>query len=321
MLFSKIVFFPRMTWFHIIDLFCCVNSWIYRFLYHPCLNPVFRLLARNSPARGKFPPSGILHFKVNGTRFRLSTNQSNYLTKLAYWNGAQNFEYSSLFEEICKQSVAFMDIGANIGYFTVLAGKSNLMIKIVAFEPARGPLHFLRKNVALNFNQNDRIKVESLALSDKSGKITFNDVRNPKYRYLKYNLAGEGNIGLEVKNREIVNYEVDTITLDNYVASTGFIPDLIKIDTEGTEHLILGNGLQTIRTARPIIICEILYNRIEKQLDSIFLPENYLLFYHKEKGLEPTGKLQRDNDNGVRNAFLVPVEKKALIASFLLKQH
>jgi FkbM family methyltransferase len=214
-----------------------------------------------------------------------------------------------------------MDIGANIGYFTVLAGKSNPNIKIVAFEPARGPLHYLQKNVALNFSDKNMVQIESMALSDKSGKITFNDVRNPKYRYLKYNLAGEGNIGVEVKNREIVNYEVDTITLDNYVSSTGFIPDLIKIDTEGTEHLILGNGLQTIRTARPIIICEILYNRIEKQLDTIFLPENYLLFYHTEKGLEPTVKLQRDNDNGVRNAFLVPVEKHALIASFFVKQH
>lgn len=64
-----------------------------------------------------------------------------------------------------------MDIGANIGYFTVLAGKSNLKMNIVAFEPAKGPLHYLRKNVALNFSENSRIKVESLALSDKSGMI------------------------------------------------------------------------------------------------------------------------------------------------------
>lgn len=56
-------------------------------------------------------------------------------------------------------------------------------------------------------------------------------------------------------------------------------------------------------------------------LDALFLPENYLLYYHTEKGLEPTEKLQRATDNGVRNAFLVPKEKQHIMVPFLVKQH
>jgi FkbM family methyltransferase len=293
-----------------------VKTFLYKILYSPELNPFFRFIAGLTSAKGKFPPSGRLKFRVNQTAFRLHTNQSNYLTKLAYWNGAAQFEYSSEFERLCKKCSMFMDIGANIGYFTVIAGKSNPQMKIAAFEPARGPLHYLKRNVALN-ELDSSVMVESMALSNKQGKITFNDVRNPKYRYLKYNLAGEGNIGVEVKNRDILQYEVDTVTLDAYVSLHGIKPDLIKIDTEGTEHIILKHGLETIRNARPIIISEILFHRIEKDLDDLFLPEGYVFFYHTEKGLVKTDRLERTSDNGVRNAFLVPEEKLPLIQEFL----
>lgn len=298
-----------------------VKTALFKLLYSPALNPIFlglnKIVRRLGLTKAQLPPSGIISLSVKEHSFKLDTNQSNYLTKLVYWGGADSFEYSGKFAVLLKKCERFMDIGANIGYFTVLAGVANPDVGIRAFEPAIGPLNYLKRNVELN-DLNERVVIEEIALSDRSGSIVFNDVRNPKYTYLKYNLAGEGNIGVEVKNREIIKYEVATITLDEYAKKNNFYPDLIKIDTEGTEHLILGAAKKTIEKARPIIICEILFNRIESKLDEMFYPLDYLFFYDTDQGLQLTDRIKRESDNGVRNCFLVPKEKKLLVQDFVV---
>ena len=118
---------------------------------------------------------------------------------------------------------------------------------MIGFEPANGPLSYFRENIKINKFKN--IRVESLALSDKEGEITFYEIRNKKYTYLEHNLAGEGNSGSKTSGRNFVPISVKTTTLDKYVENAKEANiDLIKMDTEGTEHFILENNIEILHT-------------------------------------------------------------------------
>ncbi|MFD2037433.1 FkbM family methyltransferase [Belliella marina] len=295
---------------------------LYRIIYQPQINFVFRninkLLYPILPKKVKLPPSGTIVIKNQaGKKLKIHTNQTNYLTQLIYWEGYENFEYTKLFVELVKKVKGFYDVGANIGYYSLLAALENPTIKVTAFEPAKGPLHYLKTNV--NLNNFSQIKVESLALSQKEGDITFHEVKSKKYTYLKHNLAGTGSEEELNKNEAFDTNVVQATSLDNYYSKNPGSVDLIKIDTEGTEHLILESGEKILSETNPIFICETLFLSNEAQLESIFKKHGYEFYNHYPEGLRKTDTIIRSIDNGVRNCFFVHPSKKELIDPFLIK--
>ena len=101
------------------------------------------------PSKVKIPPSGIVRIKnKEGVTLAINTNQTNYLTKYIFWEGGYTkFEYTSIFIKLAKKIGVFIDIGANIGYYSLLAAMENKDIKVIGFEPAEGPLHFFKKKI------------------------------------------------------------------------------------------------------------------------------------------------------------------------------
>ncbi len=279
-----------------------------------------KLLSFILPKKISIPPSGIFTLKTDSGKIKISTNQTSYVSQLLFWNGYKKFEYSEIFEQLIKDTNCFFDIGSNIGYYSLIAAKSNPNIKSYAFEPALGPKFYLNKNILINKFQNN-IKAIDFALSNKTGNIDFYEVENVKYKYLKYNLAGEGNAGTKTTSRDFVKNTVKTTTLDNYVKLNDIDNiDLIKIDTEGTEIDILKSGKKSIEKHQPIIICETLFNAIEDELDMFFNELNYEFYNHTEKGLEKVSTVKRVEDNGIRNCFFVPESKLDLISEFIFKK-
>ncbi len=294
---------------------------IYKTIYNQTINFVLRNINKALypmlPKKIKIPPSGLLTIKNEiGKRLRIQTNQTSYLTQLLFWEGYQNFEYTKIFLSLIKKVNVFYDIGSNIGYYALLAEMENPDIQVVAFEPASGPLYFLKKNVSINNFNN--IKVEDIALSEKNGSITFYEIKNKKYTYLEHNLAGEGNAGSKTLHRNFVPIEVKTKTFNHYVSDENQENiDLVKIDTEGTEHLILQNADVILGEMKPIFICETLFNTIESQLEFIFAKYNYEFYNHTDTGLKKVSSIIRDKDNGVRNCFFVHPSKSHLIKQFV----
>jgi len=161
--------------------------------------------------------------------------------------------------------------------------------------------------------------VESLALSHKEGEIEFYEIKNSKYKYLEHNLAGESNTGSKTKGRNFHLNMVNTTTLNNYVKlNKAQNIDLIKMDTEGTENLILENSKQVLTKMKPILICETLYNTIEKDLEKIMGSLGYEFYNHTELGLKKVKSIIRKEDNGVRNCFFVHPSKYHIIEKFVV---
>lgn len=297
---------------------------IYRIIYNPSINRILRnvnkMLFPVLPGKIRIPPSGILTIRNDsGRKLFIKTNQTNYLTYLLFWEGGyQSFEYTDIFLKLITKIRTFYDIGANIGYYSLLAAMENEDIKVVGFEPASGCHYYFQENVSLNRFSN--IRIECLALADKQGEIDFYEISNKKYRYLKYNLAGESNAGSLTSGRNFVLKKVKAMTLDEYVhANKEAMIDLIKIDTEGTENLIFKQAGHVLKSMRPIVICETLFNKIEKDLEEIFSAYGYEYYNHTPKGLVKVNTIVRVSDDGVRNCFFVHPDKFDLIREFVVQ--
>lgn len=297
---------------------------LYRTIYNSRINYILRNINKwvNGiiPIKLRIHPSGtICILNEHGKKVHIKTNQTSYLTYLFFWEGGyQNFEYTEIFVKLIKKVNTFYDIGANIGYYSLLASMENAEIKVVSFEPAAGPLYYIRENVRINNFQN--IKIEPIALSQKEGLITFYEVKNNKYKYLKHNLSGVGNAGGNEKNSKLDINEVKTSTLDNYVLQHKEKNiDLIKMDTEGTENLILEKSKKVLIEMKPIIICETLFNIIEPELDQIMKSYGYEFYNHTSSGLQKVDTLIRETDNGVDNCFFVHPDKYHLIEEFVVQ--
>ena len=295
---------------------------IYRVIFDEHINAILRRVNKTVypflPYKIKIAPSGTLLLRgEKGRILKIKTNQTSYLTQLIFWNGYRNFEYTDIFLRLIKKVSVFYDIGANIGYYSLLAAMENKDIRVVGFEPASGSLHYFNENVRINKFTN--IVVEPLALSEHEGRIMFYEVRNKKYSYLEHNLSGESNAGRMTGGKNFVPHEVETTTLDHYAIETGEKNiDLIKMDTEGTEHHILEKSQSVLENMKPVIICETLFNTIEAEIEAIMKNHGYQCFNHLPAGLKQVKSIVRKEDDGVRNCFFVHPSKFHLIEEFVI---
>lgn len=296
-------------------------SLFYNLIYAPKMNWVIRninyLLSPFLPNKIKIHPSGKLKVNIkNHNYFYLKTNQTSFLTRELFWKKAENFEYTTIFIGLIKKVNTFFDVGANIGYYSILGCHVNPKLKVHAFEPSNGVMIYMCENLKIN-NLLEKVTVEPIALSDVGGTIEFHEMKNLKFPSI-YNLSGEHNIGTK-KGRISNKIKTKSTTLDDYLRSKKVDNlELIKLDTEGAEYQILKGASETLEKYRPIIICETLFNKIEKELDSTIRRHNYKFYNHVNGGLKNVETIIRTEDDGVRNCFFIPEEKVHLIEEWLV---
>ncbi len=293
----------------------------YNIIYNPKINWVIRNITYCIhfflPSKIKISPSGKIKIIIKGysKKIKFKTNQTSYITRLLFWERNRDFEYTPIFVELIKKIDVFFDVGANIGYYSILGGLINPNIKIYAFEPSIGPMIYLSENVKIN-NLENQVAIEEIALSNTIGEIEFNEIKNENYPTI-FNLSGGHNLG--TKPKKIHNkIKVKSDTLDNYIELNKIkCIDLIKLDTEGCEDLILKFSDKTIKQFKPIIICETLFNSIEYSLETIIKQYDYEFYNHTEKGLKKVETIQRNFDDGIRDCFFVHPSKYHLIQEFV----
>jgi FkbM family methyltransferase len=140
-----------------------------------------------------------------------------------------------LFRELLKPGMVVVDVGANIGYFSLLA--STLVGpngRVHAFEPDPVNCGLLRKNVRMNHTSN--IKVVQAALSS-------ND--EPIHLFLNSDNKGDHRIW-EQSGESRTKITVTATTLDQYLKETATVPNFIKIDVQGAEGYVIEGMADTI---------------------------------------------------------------------------
>ena len=112
-----------------------------RLIYHPIINAILRPFAKMSHRMSKkelMSVSGLVSFQTADIRFSLHTNQTCFVTKYMFYEGFEAYEYNWLFKDLAQNASCFLDVGANIGLYSVLAAKYNSKLQIHAFEPGKG---------------------------------------------------------------------------------------------------------------------------------------------------------------------------------------
>jgi FkbM family methyltransferase len=285
-------------------------------MYRNTLYPLRKIL----PNKFKIPVTGEITIHLNAEKkISFFSNETCPMTRHLFWEDeGGTFEYSEIFKKIITKQNSFFDIGANVGYYSLLAKTLHPEIIVFSFEPSKGPNYFLNRNKELN-NFYD-LNVEEIALGDMDGEITFFEDINPKYKYIKHHASGTGNTQNTWGNVETDKYNVKIMTLDEFVVERNIESiDLIKMDTEGTEDKVFLGALESINKFRPIIICEVLENKIEEIIQQIVLNIGYEMFKfdNSTNRLRKIESLKLENGDGNNDYFFVHPEKINLLQEFI----
>lgn len=161
--------------------------------------------------------------------------------------GSYEPDVSAVLREVLTRGATFVDIGANIGWFSLLAASLvGPTGRVVAIEPNPRNVALLRQSAKDNGFEN--IDVAAVALGDRRGTAALEtDGSNGRL------IAIEGPPVHAVEASFVVaTYPLDTVLTDVGVDHV----DAMKIDVEGAEPLVLRGATRTISQSRPVLISE-----------------------------------------------------------------
>jgi FkbM family methyltransferase len=161
------------------------------------------------------------------------------------WAGCYELELVELLKQVLGAGMTFVDVGAQIGYFSIvaaaLAGERG---KVHSFEP--DPDNFSR--LAANAGAYPCVSVHNSAVGDRTGETDF-------YRSPIKTESGWGALFNEDRGRERVSVQV--CTLDSWASSEGIQRiDMLKMDVEGAEYRVLEGAQSVIAKTRPVMWVE-----------------------------------------------------------------
>ncbi|HJT50507.1 MAG TPA: FkbM family methyltransferase [Nitrosospira sp.] len=136
------------------------------------------------------------------------------------------------------------DVGANIGVISARLGQLvGPFGRVVGFEASPRVLPLLHTN--LNNSNAFNVMIENAAVTERSGATV--QIHYGSDHVADSIMAGEaGGAG----------HPVRTISLDDYARRVGRMPDVIKMDIEGAEHLAMMGAAEILREARPPVVVE-----------------------------------------------------------------
>ncbi len=175
----------------------------------------------------------------NEIKFFVPNQLLNWRVDTFFTKEPETLEWIDNFEK--KENLIFWDIGANIGLYSIYNSLKNPKSTTIAFEPSSSNLRVLTRNISIN-NLENKIKVVSIPLTNK--KNIFQEMKEGQFiEGGALNSFGE-KFDFEGKEfKAAMKYNLLGTTMNYFVENSILeIPDYIKIDVDGIEHLILEGG-------------------------------------------------------------------------------
>lgn len=142
----------------------------------------------------------------------------------------------------------FVDIGAHVGYYTILA---SLLVgaegRVVSFEPTPRT----RKELSANTADLGNVQVVPMAAWDATERLTLQDFG---WRQSSFNSVAAARVTGSTRFESI---EVEAVAVDDWLEAHGIVPAFIKIDAESAEQRVLRGLRRTIEQHHPILSLEV----------------------------------------------------------------
>ena len=214
------------------------------------------IFAKKLPDRDMILPCHGLQILVRNPRKSL-------IARSIYLSGLWEPETTHLISKKMKPGMNVLDVGADIGYYTILFAKLvGAKGKVYAFEPIPKAKQYLDKNVELNELKN--ISTFGFALFDDAGMVCLEDPFNKSKINPQKKRLSKNDIQVEMK-------VFDGLRSKESIDRVHFM----KLDVEGAEMNILRGMRETIKKDRPEILVELHPRQLK---DFGFLPSDILEF-------------------------------------------
>jgi FkbM family methyltransferase len=177
---------------------------------------------------------------------RMAVVPREMINQSLFLYGTFEISETRLIQSLLREGMTFLDIGANIGYYTVIGARLvGPTGKVHCFEPHSEIRTQLEENVARNGYQN--VVVHAEAMAERTGTVSF---------FVSADEQNQGTSSIVRGSGEKVARQVPSVCLDEFV--TRLNPprlDLIKMDIEGAELQVIAGGRRTLAAddAPPII--------------------------------------------------------------------
>ena len=206
------------------------------------------------------------------------------------WKGIHGHEPQTirLFQVLAKRALEVLDIGAYFGLYALIAAKSNPKANVHAFEPVPENRQLLRH--FLELNQVTCVSVHPVAVARECGKgVLYIPARRHSALPPTGSLKNRFLPGEVFNGRTAHTLEVRTEPLDTLIEHIGVERiDLVKIDTEETEHDVIAGGVRMLERYRPDVVMEVIFgNPNVADALSVLHELGYRFFCIEPAGLYP----------------------------------
>jgi FkbM family methyltransferase len=215
------------------------------------LLPLARWLPDGLLFRVPLSRSFIVEMPNSVSSFRLDGVAGDVISTKVYWRGLRSYEAPTvdLLARLSPRTAVFIDVGANIGLYSLMMAALNPATEVHAVEPVPAIFSLLRRNAALNGFPN--LRLHQLAIGNATGTT---EIHVP----VDHLVPIEASLlaGFRPNTAPVA---VQVATLDSFVDRLGGGDvSLVKIDTEGTTADVLEGAQSLLVRQRPHLICEVL---------------------------------------------------------------
>lgn len=209
----------------------------------------------------------VLKGPLKGLRFILGSIEGEGGGATVYFNLIENKQTQALVQYL-KQGDVFFDIGANVGYYTVLgsklAGKSG---KVIAFEPSVRNISYLYRHIQVN--KLDNVIVVPAACGNKTSLVSFSEGPNSAMGHIADKTV------FEIDETNFIKTPVALLSIDDVAEMLQIKPQVIKIDVEGAEMDVLHGMEKIIDAGRPVLFLSVHSDELRKACINYLKNYNY----------------------------------------------
>jgi FkbM family methyltransferase len=201
-------------------------------------------------------PAGVTSFALRDNRQLRFVSEESLVLHQLYWFGEQGWEPQLLpwWRRFCRRSSSILELGANVGYFTVQGARAGPQARYVAVEPNPASVRVCRANLELN--RVGSVELVTAAAVAHAGTPTV-ELRVPgdQLAYPTVAFLDAGSELPEPMSRHVARtIPVPAVDVRSLLPGV----DLLKLDVEGQEHALLAAGREHLRTGRPTVFVEVL---------------------------------------------------------------
>jgi FkbM family methyltransferase len=196
----------------------------------------------------------------NGNLSGITLHMDVNYSKMVFPNGNTDPEMISDIQNTNPEGKTILDVGAFIGSSSLLFSKlTKEHGKVIAFEPNLYNIKRIKKNFSLNKTLAKNIKLFELALLNIDGNIQMilNKQIDNGYSSTSRIVTSHPTLHNKDLPEGFEKRDVKVMKLDTFLEKNKFVPDIIKVDIEGSEYNFLNGAKETIKTHKPVLYIEI----------------------------------------------------------------